>query len=517
MIESPKPDLRGRIVELRGRIALQFSVVEGKADHEDIDSAIRDGAHFRGANAWMLVCAILVASVGLNINSTAVIIGAMLISPLMGPIMAIGYAVATYDFALIKQAFRSLAVAVVISVAASTLYFALSPLSGAQSELLARTTPTVWDVLIALFGGLAGIIGVTRREKTNVIPGVAIATALMPPLCTAGYGLATGHFAYFAGAFYLFCINSVFIAFATIVIVNVMHPPRHHFQDPWVEAKVKRFVYITVLATLLPSVYLAYRLVRDEAFRASAAAFVHSEFDLLHTHVLEQSIEPKDRIIEVSLIGEQVGPAQLANIRLRLKHFHIAEARLIVHQASDEHIDVRALKSSMLGDAALDRQRALERVELDFRALAEEFAQMKKAQTVQRDADLKRWTEERDTALALLQKERDVTRSAEQLQHDVSRELVAQYPRVKEVRIAVAGLPFPSAQAVTSRWVVELSVTSKLPRADIERIGAWMKVRGAVDEVELAQEVSPTSSDPADAAKSPGYRHRHGPGGPSLH
>src|SRR5674476_666630 len=169
--------------------------------------------------------AVVVASVGLNMNSTAVIIGAMLISPIMGPINGMGYSIATYNFPLLRQSIKNFSFAVALSLIASTIYFAISPISTAHSELLARTSPTVYDVLIALFGGMAGIVAISSKNKGTVIPGVAIATALMPPLCTAGYGLATGQFIYFFGAFYLFTINAVFIAISSILISQILKFP----------------------------------------------------------------------------------------------------------------------------------------------------------------------------------------------------------------------------------------------------------------------------------------------------
>ena len=183
---------------------------EGKEDEMETIDYISKNVEFKGANLWILIFAILVASVGLNVNSTAVIIGAMLISPLMGPIMGVGLAAGINDFELLKKSLKNLGIAIAISIITSTIYFSFTPLNDAQSELLARTEPSIWDVLIALFGGLAGIVAGSRKEKSNAIPGVAIATALMPPLCTAGYGLATGNVYYFFGAFYLFFINSVF-------------------------------------------------------------------------------------------------------------------------------------------------------------------------------------------------------------------------------------------------------------------------------------------------------------------
>ena len=192
MSDSPPAPIPAPGQPLRRSLALRFSLDHDKADPAAIDASLRAGAELTGANAWILIFAIFIASIGLNVNSTAVVIGAMLVSPLMGPIMGIGYGVGIYDFALIRRSSLNLGIAGLISLATSTVYFLISPLTEAQSELLARTTPTLWDVLIALFGGFAGIVGATRREKSNVIPGVAIATALMPPLCTAGYGLAKG-------------------------------------------------------------------------------------------------------------------------------------------------------------------------------------------------------------------------------------------------------------------------------------------------------------------------------------
>ena len=210
---------------------------------ETIES-IRKGVEFKGANLWILIFAIFMASLGLNVNSTAVIIGAMLISPLMGPIMGIGLAVGLNDFELMKRSLKSFLITTAFSVATATIYFLFTPLNEAQSELLARTSPTIYDVFIALFGGLAGVVALSTKDKGNVIPGVAIATALMPPLCTAGFGLATGNLIYFLGAFYLYFINSVFISVATFIGVRVMHFQRKEFVDKAKEKKVRQYIVL---------------------------------------------------------------------------------------------------------------------------------------------------------------------------------------------------------------------------------------------------------------------------------
>ena len=185
-----------------------FNLHIGEEEPKKVLENVIANISFRGASLWILVCAILIASVGLNVNSTAVIIGAMLISPLMGPIVGAGFALATYDFVLLKKSGKNLLIATVVSLSVSAIYFYISPFKEVQSELLARTSPNIYDVLIAFFGGIVGAISITRVEKGNPIPGVAIATALMPPLCTAGFGLATFNFTFFVGAFYLY-INSV--------------------------------------------------------------------------------------------------------------------------------------------------------------------------------------------------------------------------------------------------------------------------------------------------------------------
>lgn len=215
--------------QIRDFFVRNFGVRQEKEDELETIESIKKGVEFKGTNLWVLIFATFVASLGLNTNSTAVIIGAMLISPLMGPIMGFGLGLGISDFDLIKRSFRNFATATVFSVITSTLFFLISPISEAQSELLARTQPTVYDVLIAFFGGLAGIVASSTKSKGNVIPGVAIATALMPPLCTAGFGLASGNLYYFFGAFYLYFINTVFISLATYMVVRLLKYPKKVF------------------------------------------------------------------------------------------------------------------------------------------------------------------------------------------------------------------------------------------------------------------------------------------------
>ena len=336
------------------------SLLEDKAADDVIDHDIRAGVELRGTNLWVLMFAIFIASIGLNVNSTAVIIGAMLISPLMGPILGVGYGVGVLDIALIKRSLNNLGIAVAIALATSTVYFWVSPLTTATSELLARTTPTVWDVLIALFGGFAGVIGMTRKEKSNIVPGVAIATALMPPLCTAGFGLAHGNWSYFGGALFLFAINSVFIAFSAGVVVRGFHVQKTAFVDAMVARKVSRYVTTVVLLTLVPSAYFAYQLVQQEVFRARAKTFVMQEFNGLQSHVAQLDIEPDSRKIEVTLIGEFFTPEKVAEVSARLADQGLTGAQLQLHQVKDSHVDVTLLKTSLMNDLFVQNQKLLE-------------------------------------------------------------------------------------------------------------------------------------------------------------
>ncbi len=249
---------------------------------EDIDRAgaiesIKKDVEFKGFNVWILICSIIICSVGLNLNSTAVIIGAMLISPLMGPITGIGFSVATFDHSMWVKSIKNLVNTVVVSVLTSYVFFKISPEGSNTSELLARTQPTILDLLVALFGGLAGILASTRRIKTNVIPGVAIATALMPPLCTAGYGLATMQMNYFLGAIYLFFINSVFISLAAMVIVRYLKFKPVTYINPQVQRKARYIILISVAIISVPSVILYYRAMKKTVFKQRAMNFVNTE------------------------------------------------------------------------------------------------------------------------------------------------------------------------------------------------------------------------------------------------
>lgn len=276
--------------EWKNSLAQYFDLTDYLIPQNDAETAIREGVSFRGTNILVLIVAIFIASLGLNTNSTAVIIGAMLISPLMGPIIGIGLAVGVHDFDLMKRSFRNLLMATIFSVATSCIYFLISPVNEGHSELLARTSPTIYDVFIGFFGGAAGILAIGSRAKGNVIPGVAIATALMPPLCTVGYGLATFQMNYFFGALYLFFINSVFIACATTVGVKLMNYKIKDFSNPQRAKRVRNIVYTIALLTMIPACYLTYRMYQQSTFMANCDKFVEQQFNFEGTPFQRQHI-----------------------------------------------------------------------------------------------------------------------------------------------------------------------------------------------------------------------------------
>ncbi|MEO6903855.1 MAG: TIGR00341 family protein [Bacteroidia bacterium] len=310
----------------------RFNLDEDRADEVQIIESIKKSIEFRGANLWTLMFAIFIASIGLNVNSTAVIIGAMLISPLMGPIMGIGLGLGIFDFRLIKRALKNLLVAVTIGLITSTVYFAVTPLHEAQSELLARTTPTIWDVLIAFAGGLAGIVASSRKNTSTVIPGVAIATALMPPLCTAGYGLGTGNFYYFIGAFYLFLINCVFISISTFIIVRFLKFQSAHYVDKQTETKVRKYIWGIAILTILPSVLLAYRFVQEEFFKQKTQKFINNEIKAKNLFVIDQTLNAGKKTLKLVIYGEKCTDSLAKEIISRKKNYGLEKSDITIER-----------------------------------------------------------------------------------------------------------------------------------------------------------------------------------------
>jgi uncharacterized hydrophobic protein (TIGR00271 family) len=270
-------------------------------DYEKAISTISDGVSLQGHNLWLLLCSTMLASIGLDTNSTAVIIGAMLISPLMSPILGVGLSTGTHNRSLLIRSLRDLLLAVIISLAVSVIYFIISPLGEPTAELQARTYPTLLDVLIALFGGVAGIIAISRKQQLNAIPGVAIATALMPPLCTAGFGIATQHWTYFFGAFYLFFINAVFITLATYIIVKYLQFPSKEFINRKTENRYRLWLGLIACIVLTPSAYFLYTLYKSELIKNEINELVLAPIQKQGNEILKWEIDKKDSIMQIKV------------------------------------------------------------------------------------------------------------------------------------------------------------------------------------------------------------------------
>jgi uncharacterized hydrophobic protein (TIGR00271 family) len=297
---------------------------------------VKEDIEFKGFNVWVLICSILIASIGLNMNSPAVIIGAMLISPLMGPIRGIGLAVGINDFKLLVKSLINFGVMAGISLLTSWIYFSITPLSAEQPEMLSRTEPTPLDVLVALFGGLAGIIATTRGAKSTVVPGVAIATALMPPLCTAGYGLAEGKMAFFFGASYLFLLNSMFICISTLVVIRYLDFPKVEFLVRKTEKKVQRYIIVFVLLIMVPSGIIFYGVIRKSIFNQQSTEYIENVISYKGAAINKGSTElkydPDEPIIEIYLVGKVVPEDAIEGWRSKLKNYGLENTELIVHQ-----------------------------------------------------------------------------------------------------------------------------------------------------------------------------------------
>ena len=302
-----------------------------------------DDLHVRLRDTLILMCAIFIASIGLNVNSTAVVIGAMLISPIMTPIVGLGVGLAIFDTRLIKQSLVVLFTQVLVSLLVSTLYFWMSPLSYASSELIARTSPTIWDVLIAIAGGIAGVIGSRKKEANNIVPGVAIATALMPPICTAGYGLANGNVRFLFGALYLFLINCVFIMLINIVGTRIFmrKSPLSSFNELNIKMKIGLISLIVLL--VLPASYSAVTLTMDQARKEGIKQFVENEF-ANHT-VINQVYKSSNNELVLTVVGDPISEEELETIRQKQASYGIQSVQLKVKQFNNStKIDSETIK-----------------------------------------------------------------------------------------------------------------------------------------------------------------------------
>lgn len=429
----------------------RFDLSHDMAAPADIVNDVQEALAFRGTNLWVLIFAILVASVGLNVNSTAVIIGAMLISPLMGPIVGVGFGAATADLDLVQRGLKNLLVAAGISLLVSALYFRLTPLTDAGSELLARTQPTTWDVLIALFGGAAGAVGSTRRERGNAIPGVAIATALMPPLCTAGYGLATGHWSFLLGALYLFSINCVYISLATFLVARVLPLPHHAFVDERRARRVQLGIWAVALLTALPSVYLAARIVQRTVFAHNAQRFVDEQFNQQPgTYVVTRRIEAETRSINVLLAGQLLSPTQLRAARATLGRYRLEAAQLTVRQglAQLDSADAQTMRNSLLEDLRSRNEQTL----------AGYDARLAQLQQVLTQAASPAATGLPEAPVLL-------------------REVQAEHPTVQQLGLSRLVQPAVDSLRADTTVMVAVRTSAPLPAAEQQRLRQWLTVR----------------------------------------
>ena len=430
-----------------------FNALPDKTDETATVEQISDGVTFRGANLWVLIFAIFIACLGLNLNSTAVIIGAMLISPLMGPIIGMGLAVGRADLELLKRSLTNYGVATVISVLTAALYFQLTPLTEAQSELLARTSPTLYDVLIALFGGAAGILALSTGGKGNVIPGVAIATALMPPLCTAGYGLAMGEWSYFFGACYLFFINTVFIALATYLGVRLLQFKPKQFVDKARLAVVNRYIAVIVVVTMLPAVYMTTQIIRQSVFENHVKQFVKQELNQPGTRILSEQADRETKTLDVVALGATLPNEMIEAARQRLADYQLADYQLNVIQGAQS----------------------------DSLLLARNNAGTQQSLSGQDQQHLVLQTER----VAQLERETADYRRLDALAREIGGEVKAVCPKVESIGLSkITETPVDSG-AVRSYVLAVANSRTPLPATDRDRLAQWLKVRTQADSLRL--------------------------------
>ncbi len=415
----------------------RFRLNEEKENADTVFTNISNGIVFRGTNLWILIFAILVASLGLNINSPAVIIGAMLISPLMGPIMGIGYSVGINDASLLKKSIKNYSVALFAALTTSTVYFLLSPLNDAHSEILARTSPTIYDVLIALFGGLAGMLATSSKIKGNVIPGVAIATALMPPLCTAGYGLATLRFEFFFGAFYLFIINSVFIALAAFIIIRFLKYPLKQLPTKSSERIARQTIYAVVLVTLLPSLYFGYDMVRRNEFLKNANNFIDREAIFSNDYLLSRKVNAKSKNITLVFGGREITEDEIKTLESKMKNYDLSGSQLEIKQG---------------------------------------FAYINDKADIQQDDQFRQLLAQKDTELKKLQAAADSIQKTNTVNEQVFKELRAQYPFIISAIIQPVQEFQQNKPSVKSSLIV-LNTRQKMTSAEKIKLENYLRVR----------------------------------------
>ena len=430
-----------------------FNAFPEKDCEDEVVAQISDGVDFHGATLWVLIFAIFIASLGLNVNSTAVIIGAMLISPLMGPIIGMGLAVGIADLKLFKRALTNYLITTVISVVTATIYFTISPITEAQSELLARTSPTLYDVLIALFGGAAGILAISTKSKNNVIPGVAIATALMPPLCTAGYGLAVSNTSYFFGAFYLYFINTVFIAFTTCIGVRLLHFHRKKFVDREKMKRVNYYIISIVIITMLPAGYMTWNIIKQSVTENNVEKFVRDELNNNGTYIISYEYDSKTKTLNVVAIGKPISVGAIAKAQKSMADYKLGDYTLKVIQGASS-------------DSLLAIQRN------------------KKGLAVTGEGNSSKWQEQAYQNVALQKQLAAYTRYPV-LANDMKRELKVVCPAAKSLVLSQSSECFLDT-ALTKGYVMAVVKTNNtLAKDDRQQLYEWLKARVKTDSLEL--------------------------------
>lgn len=430
-----------------------FNVMPDKATEENVIAQITEGVDFHGATLWILILAVFIASLGLNVNSTAVIIGAMLISPLMGPIIGMGLAVGIADLNLFRKAINNYLITSIFSVVTATIYFTISPITEAQSELLARTSPTLYDVLIALFGGAAGILAISTKSKNNVIPGVAIATALMPPLCTAGYGLAVSNTSYFFGAFYLYFINTVFIAFTTCIGVRLLHFHRKKFVDREKMKRVNYYIISIVIITMLPAGYMTWSIIKQSVIENNIEKFVRDELDNSGTYIISHEYDSKTKTLNVVAIGKPISVGAIAKAQKSMADYKLGDYTLKVIQGASS-------------DSLLAIQRN------------------KKGLAVTGEGNSSKWQEQAYQNVALQKQLAAYTRYPV-LANDMKRELKVVCPAAKSLVLSQSSECFLDT-ALTKGYVMAVVKTNNtLAKDDRQQLYEWLKARVKTDSLEL--------------------------------
>ena len=430
-----------------------FNVLPDKDGEKYVIKQITNGINFQGSNLWILIFAVFIASLGLNVNSTAVIIGAMLISPLMGPIIGMGLALGIADLDLFKQSIKNYLVSTFISVVTATIYFTLSPITNAQSELLARTSPTLYDVLIALFGGAAGFLATSTKGRNNVVPGVAIATALMPPLCTAGYGLAVQNTSYFFGAFYLYFINTVFIAFTTCLGVRFLHFHRKQFINREQMRRVNLYIVSIIIITIIPASYMTWNIIKQSVFENNIENFVTKELNYSGTNILSHQYDLKTKTLHVVAVGNPISTDSIAKAQKAMTNYQLDGYALKVIQGSNSD-SLLLLQHKNKGQLMVGEKNTAEWQELAYRN-------------------------------DVLQKQLNAYTHYPVLANDMKEELKVVCPSAKSIMLSKASESFVDSASIKNHIVAIVKTNKPLAKDNRKQLYDWLKVKVKSDSLEL--------------------------------